>query len=135
MSTISSTGTSDASLVNWQAKMKQFRTDFGDLNSALQSGNLSAAQTAFSALQQDAPSSKNPQIKADMDALGKALNSGDLNAATTAFSKLEQDKQALKMSGHHHHKQAAQSDTDSGSDNTGTTSDNTTAGNGISSLA
>ncbi len=143
MSTVSGIGASDSSLINWQAQMTQFQTNFDNLGDALQSGDLTAAQQAFSTLLQGTPSNNNSQgtIQSDFDALGKALDSGDINAAKTAFSKLEQDMQTLKASHHHHHhKQAAQSDTDSNSqtvsDNTGTTSDSsTTPDDGISTLA
>jgi len=142
MSTVSGIGASDASLINWQEKMKQFRTNFENLAEALQSGDLAAAQNAFSALLQSMPSNNNPQdnIKNDFDALGKALDSSDVDAAKKAFSKLEQDMQALrKMSRHHHQNQVAQSDADSDSqtvsDNTDTTSDNTTPDDGVNTVA
>jgi soluble cytochrome b562 len=141
MSTVSSIGASDSSLITWQEKMKQFQTNFEGLDNALQSGDLTAAQQAFATLLQGTPSNNNPQdtIKSDFDALGKALNSGDMAAAKKAFSKLEQDMQTLKTSRHHHHhKKAAQSDTDSNSqtvsDNTGTASDNTTPDGGVNTL-
>ncbi len=126
MSQVSGITTSDASLVNWQDKMKQFQTNFADLANALQSGDLSAAQKAFSALSQGMPSNNNPEntIKNDFDALGKALQSGDLDAAKKAFSKLEQDMQASRKMHHHsHHKKVEQSDTETASNNNGTTSD------------
>ena len=141
MSAVSGIGASDSSLISWQEKMKQFQTSFENLDNALQSGDLTAAQQAFSTLLQGTPSNNNPQdnIKSDFDALGKALNSGDMAAAKKAFSKLEQDMQALKTSRHHHHhKQAAQSDADSNSqtvsDNTGTTSDNITPDDNVNTL-
>jgi len=142
MSTVSGIGASDSSLVNWQDKIMQFQTNFDNLGSALQSGDLTAAQQAFSALLQGMPSNNNSQdtIQSDFDALGKALDSGDINAAKTAFSKLEQDMQTLKMSRHHHHhhKQTEQSDTDSNSqtvsDNTTTSDTNTTPDDGVNTL-
>jgi chemotaxis protein histidine kinase CheA len=142
MSTVSGIGASDSSLINWQANMTQFQTNFENLGNALQSGDLTAAQQAFSTLLQGTSSSNNPQdnIQSDFDALGKALDSGDMAAAKKAFSKLEQDMQALKTSRHHHHhhKQAAQSDADSNlqtvSDNTGTTSGNIASDDSVNTL-
>jgi len=133
MSPVSGITTSDVSLINWQDKMKQFRTNFENLANALQSGDLSAAQKAFSALLQSMPSNNNPEdtIKNDFDALGKALQSGDLDAAKKAFLKLEQDLQTLRKMHHNsHNKKVEQSDTDTASNNNGTTSDN-----GVSTLA
>ncbi|MGA2679414.1 MAG: hypothetical protein ABSF37_08975 [Sedimentisphaerales bacterium] len=141
MSTVSGIGASDSSLINWQANMTQFQTNFENLGNALQSGDLTAAQQAFSTLLQGTSSNNNPQdnIQSDFDALGKALDSGDMAAAKKAFSKLEQDMQALKTSRHHHHhKQAAQSDADSNSqtvsDNAGTTSGNIASDDSVNTL-
>lgn len=89
--------------------------DFSALGQALQSGNLSDAQNAFSTLQQDLQQSgqvhhhhhhhhyhhnggsqgvnfggqaSNPITQA-FDALGKALQSGDLTTAQQAYSTLQ----------------------------------------------
>jgi hypothetical protein len=124
-------------------------TEFKSLASALQSGNLSDAQDAFSQIQipgittqntqpvvgtQD--SGKQTQIKSDFDALGKALQSGDVKSAQDAFKKLTQNMQSTgKVHHHHHHRggsapvaaQAANKDnpTDTGTntDSSGTTID------------
>jgi soluble cytochrome b562 len=134
MSTVSGITTSNASLISWQEKIKQFKTNFEKLAEALQSGDLSAAQNAFSVLLQGMPSNNNPQdkIKADFDALGKALQSGDLDAAKKAFLKLQQDMQALHKTHRHQHKHSEQANTD-----TETTSDNrsTASGDSVNTLA
>ena len=73
------------------------------LQTALKQGNLSAAQTAFSAIQQNMPagpqgsqsnqsSSNNPMAQA-MSNLESALSKGDLTGAQTAFSTLQSDMQ------------------------------------------
>jgi outer membrane protein assembly factor BamD (BamD/ComL family) len=65
---------------------------FEQLASSLQSGNLSAAQQAYTSLAasfQNSPraQSTNP-LSADFQALGQALQSGNLSAAQQAFSTL-----------------------------------------------
>jgi len=97
---------------NVQSNFNQLQQDFKDLASALQSGNLAAAQQAFSALQNLQTGSQtqsrqngtnsNSTLSTDFDALGKALQSGDLTAAQDAFAKLKQDIQSTHR-GHHHH--------------------------------
>jgi hypothetical protein len=78
--------------------------DFNALQSALQSGNISSAQSAFASFLQDvqatalkagskslfAPGS---QPSKDLDALGSALKSANLAAAKQAFTALSQDVQ------------------------------------------
>jgi len=74
----------------------------------LQSGNLSAAQTAFASLQQSqnpgtqSTSSNNP-VTADMTSLANALNSGNLSAAQASYTQLQKDSQAQGIGHHHHH--------------------------------
>ena len=108
--------------------------DLKSLESSLQSGNLSAAQSAFTSLtqvlqsiSQTSPSatgstsstgsttSSSPAsaIQQDLQAVSSALQSGDISSAKTAFAKLKLDIQtAVKGSstavkghhgGHHHH--------------------------------
>lgn len=98
--------------VNGQNSFQQWQQDFNDLGSALQSGNLSQAQTAYSALVQNTPSNSqahNSQqsgtsgIGADFNALGQALQSGNVTDAQTAYAKLQQDLQAAHGRHHHHH--------------------------------
>jgi hypothetical protein len=84
---------------------------------ALQSGNLSGAQQAFSALQQLLPnvSSSDSQkqnlqpitgtssISTDLSDLTQAIQSGNQTDAQTDLSKLIQDLQSVGGKGHHHH--------------------------------
>ena len=102
---------------NTQSGTSSFGSDFKDLASALQSGDLASAQSAFSEIQglfskvqgsQGASGSnvsgKQGQLKSDFDALGQALKSGNTSAAQDAFAKLTQDMQASgKTHRHHHH--------------------------------
>jgi hypothetical protein len=92
--------------------------DFRDLQSALQSGDLTAAQTSFAALQKKLPdsavagrtnsSSQLGQIGKDFQALQSALQSGDLSAAQSAFATLKQDLPGARgiHGAHRHHHQA-----------------------------
>jgi hypothetical protein len=101
-----------AGLQQFQSAAQQRRTDFNNLAKALQSGDLSGAQQAFSDLTQTgrstAGNSNNP-ISKDFAALGDALKSGDLSQAQDAFTKLKQDLQATQQNGqaggaHHAHR-------------------------------
>ena len=101
--------------VNGQNSFKQWQQDFDDLGSALQSGDLSKAQTAYSALVQNTPSNSQAQnsqqsgtssIGADFTALGQALQSGNVSDAQTAYAKVQQDLQSAH--GHHHHHRGGQ---------------------------
>jgi len=95
---------------------------FMQLAQALQSNDLSAAQSAYSSLQnifqnsssgQTAPSGS---IGADFQAIGTALQSGDVTSAQSALTALQQDAQAARQTGsssgsrgaHHHHHHGGQ---------------------------
>ncbi len=129
---------------NTQSSTSSFGSDFKDLASALQSGDLASAQSAFSEIQglfSNAQSSqgatgsqvgaKQSQLKSDFDALGQALKSGNTSAAQDAFTKLTQDMQASGKAHHHHHHGGQSSVQPTAS--TGVTS--TTAGSGDTSSA
>jgi hypothetical protein len=76
---------------------QQRRTDLQQLSQDLQSGNLTAAQQDFSALQtlgQSGPFAGGDVFKAsnreqDFSAIGQALQSGDLAGAQQAFAQLQ----------------------------------------------
>jgi hypothetical protein len=111
-----------------QGIRSQVKTDFQDLSSALQTGDLKSAQNSFADLQkllqssgsigaastanstQSASPATNP-ILSDFQALGQALSSGDLTGAQKDFSQLETDatQQANspaatgQVAGHRHH--------------------------------
>ena len=82
---------------------------FQQLATALQSGNLTAAQQAYSSLASSLQNSSSAQssnpLSADFTALGQALQSGNLSAAQQAFSNLQQAavQQFGGVEGHHHH--------------------------------
>ncbi|HTI69365.1 MAG TPA: hypothetical protein VMF06_05340 [Candidatus Limnocylindria bacterium] len=111
--TVSGTASS-ASLysADTQNTWKQRRQDFKSLESALQSGDLSSAQTAFSAVQKDIkssppgtkgkdPFSNNPQASRDFQALQSALQSGDLASAQKAFASFQTDVKGAHGARHH----------------------------------
>ncbi len=90
--------------------------DFQALQSALQSGNLSGAQQALAAFQQDQPkssqavsnssaSSQTSPVAKDLQALQSALQSGNLSGAQQAFASFKQDVQSAGGAhrAHHHH--------------------------------
>jgi hypothetical protein len=96
-----------------QGNFRQIRQDFQDLAGALQSGDLNAAQQAYSGFQQiqagltssaatqastiSATTTANP-VASDWSALGQALQSGSLSSAQDALGKLQQDAQAAWQS-------------------------------------
>jgi len=77
------------------SKMAQMKSQFDQLGKALDSGDLTAAKQAYSAIQQNAPQGQGDQgpmaeMKSKMDQLGQALDSGDLAAAKKAYSTIQQ---------------------------------------------
>ena len=119
ISAISSNATTD--FQTWQATSRQRRQDFQNLATALQSGDLSGAQQAYSDLTTLMPStstsaSSQPAstgvnaIQKDISALGQALASGNLTEAQKDFSQMKTDMQSAGIRGghhHHHHPEAA----------------------------
>jgi hypothetical protein len=100
-----------------QDSVKKQRADFQALASALQSGDLSSAQTAFAQLQQDNPrlaqalnstsSDSDSTRLTDLKSLASSLQSGDVSGAQQAMAKLQQDGQTVQGGHHHHHHHAA----------------------------
>ncbi|HEY4247829.1 MAG TPA: hypothetical protein VGM64_13325 [Lacunisphaera sp.] len=98
---ISSTGSSAASSLQDSSTLssyKKIQLDMQSLGTALQSGDLASAKTAFSTLQQDAPNlaaqsqnrqSTNPRAQA-MGLLGRALQAGNVPLAQQSLSALQQ---------------------------------------------
>jgi hypothetical protein len=86
----------------------QIRNDFQTLAQALQSGNLSAAQSAYSSLQDQQNGTQAPggnsAISSAFSSLGQALQSGNLSAAQQAFSSIQTAAQSAQQAhggGHH----------------------------------
>jgi outer membrane protein assembly factor BamD (BamD/ComL family) len=99
-----------------QSSFQQAQQLFQQLGKDLQSGNLSAAQSDFTSLQNLLPQttsttaaqSSNPITQAFAQ-LGKDLQSGNLSAAQQDFTTIQQDSQSQAAqtettpSHHHHH--------------------------------
>lgn len=94
---------SGASQVGGAGMWQQQRQNFSQLAQALRSGDLSAAQQAFSQLSANSPNASDPN--SPLAKLGQALQSGDVKAAQQAFSSLH----AGGGHHHHHHSTSAQS--------------------------
>ena len=96
-----------------QSSSSTMSSDFSNLVTAIQSGDLKSAQNAFSQIQSLMQSSQGAttqqtsgqqsQFSADFAALGKALQSGDVSGAQDALKKLGQDLQSTGKAHHHHH--------------------------------
>jgi hypothetical protein len=119
MTAISGISNSNSSVQTWQASIQQRKQDFSQLASALQSGDLAGAQSAFSALQSLTSQGQNSTVNStgtsstasnsgntisnDFATLGQALQSGNIASAQSAFAQLQTDMQTQQSSGHHHH--------------------------------
>lgn len=95
------------------SKGDSFRSDLMSLFSAVKSGDLTAAQSALTALGNDRQNatygprgtSQNAQspIARDVQTLASALQSGDTAGAQKALQSLQTDLAAHGAHGHHHH--------------------------------
>jgi hypothetical protein len=108
ISPLSSSLLSDLSQQHRQNPFQEIRQDFEQLSSALQSGDLSGAQSAYSSIQQllqnyqgssnnGAGSNGVSTIQNDFSAVGQALQSGDLTEAQSAFAQLQTDAQSVRQ--------------------------------------
>jgi len=109
MSISSVQSTSSYNYTNRTDQFAQVRSDFLSLGTALQSGDLKAAQAAFTKLQTDAPGIANQanaqgaagsSTSDNFATLASALQSGDLSGAQKAFAAIQQ---AAPHGRHHHH--------------------------------
>jgi hypothetical protein len=77
-----------------KSPLQQFKSEFDQLGQDLSSGNLSAAQSDFSALQQIKPelmaSGNSSPLAQAMNKLSQDLKSGDIAAAQQDFAKIQQ---------------------------------------------
>ena len=93
-----------------QSRKHQISQEFQQLGTDLQSGNLTAAQADFAALQKMQPQpparsstpGSNP-ITQDFNQLAADLKAGNTTAAQQDFTKLQQDFQSQGTQTHHHH--------------------------------
>jgi len=123
-----------------QSPSQQLAQDFQQLAQAVQSGNLSSAQSLFNSITQNTSNNSSPlatalnnpdsQIGQDFAALGKAIQSGDTSGAQQDFQKLQGDIKSQfanstgQLKGHHHHHHHGGGDSSTGS--TTDTSNSTT---------
>ena len=102
-----------------QNKFQQIQSEFKQLGTDLQSGNLTQAQTDFTTLSQDLPglsqsasttaattsTPANSLVQA-FKQLGQDLQSGNLSGAQADYATVQQDAQqnvSQQVGGHHHH--------------------------------
>lgn len=121
VSGISSSSFSDYGTQSVQNQRQEIQREFQQLGQDLESGNLSAAQSDFAALQQLVPQnnsnstqSNNPIAQA-FNQLAQDLQSGNLSAAQQDYTAIQQDfqnqaaqagsqfSQSQGVHGHHHH--------------------------------
>jgi outer membrane protein assembly factor BamD (BamD/ComL family) len=109
---ILSTSLYDLNTQSAQSKLQQSRQVFQQLGQDLQSGNLSAAQSDFAALQPSATSTSassllqnNSPVAQDLKQLSQDLQTGNVPAAQQDYTKMQQDfqNQVVAKHGHHHH--------------------------------
>jgi hypothetical protein len=105
-----------------QSRMQQARQDFQQLGQDLKSGNLSAAQSDFVALQKVGPQSNSSSsthnsssISQDFQQLSQDLQSGNTTAAQQDYSKVQQDFQLQAPHMHRHHRGSASGNSSSSS--------------------
>jgi len=114
MSNISSVSPSNSNYpVTNQNSYDQSFQDLKAIGTALQSGDLTGAQSALTGFQQSlsgnsqasasSPFGKNTQANKDYQALSSALQSGDQAGAQKAYASLQSDLKAARKGHHHHH--------------------------------
>ena len=120
------------------------QTDFSALGKALQSGNITDAQTAYAKLQSDLQTQKQGQqstttasgasaVQKDFESLSQALQSGNITDAQTGFTKLQNDLQSLAGSGHHHHHHGGGTNSGTGGSGSSTQNDFSSLGQALQS--
>jgi type VI protein secretion system component VasK len=138
--TVSSIGsTTNAYQVTSANSFNQLFNDFKSIGSDIQSGDLTSAQSALAAFQNDLQNntgqnplsqlfSNNSTLNNDLQNLQTALQSNDPTSAQTAFKTLIQDMQgAMQTSGAHRHHHHHRVNNDGRNSNSSTTStDNAT---------
>jgi hypothetical protein len=98
-----------------QSQMQQIQKEFQQLGNDLQSGNLPAAESDYTTLEQLVPqnsmtsltssSQSSNSLAQAFNQLGQDLQSGNLSAAQQDYANIQQDfqSQAEQMQGHGHH--------------------------------
>jgi hypothetical protein len=125
--TISAISSSSASFV---ATFQNDRQAFGQLASALQAGDLTAAQTAYSTLASSPIAQGNSPFAQALQQIGQDLQSGDLADAQKALASLQQQQQQARAHHHHHHHGGGPSETSAASNTSSKNSTNSTDNDG-----
>ena len=96
--------TSDSISLSMQAQFmqgaQQFQTDFQDLGSKIQSGDLEGAKKAYAAMQDkikghQPPGGGDDPMAQGFAAIGKALDSGDTKAAQSAYQSMQTKMESM----------------------------------------
>jgi len=95
---------SSASSNPYYTDQNSARQAFGQLVAALQSGNLSAAQSAYASFSQSAGSQLDPNspFTQAINQIGQDLQSGNIGAAQQTLNSLQQSHGAHHAHHHHH---------------------------------
>lgn len=101
------------------------RQAFSQLADALQSGDLTAAQSAYSTHSQSPAAQGNGPFAQALQQIGQDLQSGDIAGAQKALAALQQQVQ-----GHHHHHHHGGGQPAQAASNNGAQSSNTTSNDG-----
>ena len=130
----------------YQNQILQMRKDFTALQTNLSSGDLAASQKAYAVLTQDLENTQQTQtgqqvggcsqVSADLTAVGSALQSGDITSAQNTFATLTQDlqnAQQVHKGRHHHHHHGG--NTQSTTETSGNSTNPTTVGSVINTVA
>lgn len=98
------TSVSSTSTTSFTQPTNTERATFRQMVDAIQSGDLSTAQSAYTSLTQADPNilTSSP-LGQDLSAIGQALQSGDATAAQQALDTLKTDAQKIGGGHHHHH--------------------------------
>ncbi|HZD30141.1 MAG TPA: hypothetical protein VE779_00625, partial [Candidatus Angelobacter sp.] len=106
----------------FQSRTQKMKSEFQQLGTDLQSGNLSAAQSDFATLQKLQPQSSTSSssqsgstISQDFTQLATDLKAGNTTAAQQDYTKLQQDFQSQGTQTHHHHHHHASGSSDDSS--------------------
>ena len=81
------------------ANYQNYRQAFSQLSNALQSGDLSAAQSAYDTLASSPAAQGTGPFAQALQQIGQDLKAGDLDGAQKALASLQQQR----AHGHHHH--------------------------------
>lgn len=103
----------------------QTRQALSQLSSALQSGNLSAAQNAYNTLS-SSPLAQNGPFAQAIQQIGQDLQSGDIAGAQKALASLQQAASQQQAHGHHDHHRGGGGESEGAKDSSSSSSTSAT---------